>query len=974
MAPAPTIYTDLQHALARAGFAAPADAARHLQAVALGREGTERVVGACAEAADPDLAVAQVCRWIAISGRVPPSSFLARLCSVLGLSTSLGAFLARHPEAAEAIRETRRVAAPRGRKKLIDEAARVAASSEDPFATLRVWKRRELLRIACRDLAAGAAVEEVGSELAHLAEAVLRAALGALVVEDPAPAGARFCVIGMGKLGGEELNYASDIDLMFVFDAFDEKAGFVWATRVGERLVRALSATTEEGQAFRVDTTLRPEGKDGPLVRSLGAYRAYYERWARPWEFQALIKARPAAGDEALGGEFMAMAEPFVYPERLAPEAITEIRALKAKAEKAIAARGIADREVKRGPGGLRDIEFAVQLLQLVHARRDVSLRSGNTLAALRALAHGAYVGEEDAAELADAYRFLRQVEHRLQLAQERQTHTVPADDRGRRRLARAMGFDDSQAETALEQFDARWRRIQAVVRRIHEKLFYRPLLERFAQAPALAPDAAQERLSALGFRSPGRALKFLGDLTAGVSRRAQLMRTLLPVMLDWMSESPDPDLAVVSFRDVALAIGGNPASLGVLRDAPPVVELLCRVLGTSKMLGEYLIHEPEMVAALASPRTLSRRTREQLQQEAERYVEWRGDSEERDAAIRRLKRRELLRIACRALAGGASVEEAGRELAHLAEAVLRAALNSLLEEDPAPSGARFGVIGMGKLGGEELNFASDLDVMFVFDAPDERAGLPWATRISEALIRRVAATTEEGQAFRVDAGLRPEGKNGPLCRSLAAYRAYYERWAKPWEFQALVRARPVAGDPTLGQEFLDLVRPHVWGDTLSADAIREIRTLKARIERERIGSREDPKTQLKVGTGGLIDVEFTVQFLQLCHGYRDPRLRVQGTIPAIVAAAELQLIDMEKARWLADAYRFLNRVRNVLYLIRGRPQDALPRAPEEAEGLARALGYTPPGARLAFLEDYRRTTRRARQVTEDVFYGGKPR
>ncbi|HJT37130.1 MAG TPA: DUF294 nucleotidyltransferase-like domain-containing protein, partial [Actinomycetota bacterium] len=541
-----------------------------------------------------------------------------------------------------------------------------------------------------------------------------------------------------------------------------------------------------------------------------------------------------------------------------------------------------------------------------------------------------------------------------------------------RRRLARAMGFRDTPDRTALESFDAAWREQMRIVRRIHEKLFYRPLLERFAQAPALAPDAAQERLNALGFRSPGRALKFLGDLTAGLSRRAQLMRVLLPVMLDWMSEAPDPDLAVSSFRDVALRVGGNPAALGALRDSPPVVELLCRVLGTSKLLGEYLLHVPEFVAELADPHTLAKRTREQYIHEAAEYVEWRGDPEARDVAIRRLKRRAVLRIASRDLAGGASVEDVGRELSWLAEAAVRAALASLIEENPAPRGARFTVIGMGKLGGEELNYASDLDVIFVADGTDKQS-VPWATRIAEGLIQRLAATTEEGQAFRVDTTLRPEGKNGLLVRSIGAYRQYYDRWAHPWEFQALLKARSIAGDDSLGRGFIDLVTPYLFPTQLPQEALREIRGIKARIERERIGPREDPKTQIKVGTGGLIDVEFTIQLLQLQHGHIDPRLRTaHGTIPALAAATEIGLLDLEKGRWMVDAYRFLNRVRNTLYLIKGRPTDSLPSDAQELDMLARALGYPSPGARNAFVEDYRRTTRRARQVCEDVFYGGR--
>jgi len=962
---------DLAATLARAGFTSPSDAARHIEAVSLGPEGTARVLAACAKAPDPDLALTQVCRWIANSGKVPSAATLRRLAAVLGLSTPMGAFLARHPHMGDVLANNKTMAASRSLRGMTDQAARAVGKAEHPLTALRLWKRREMLRIAARDLADDAPVEEVGRELAWLAEAAIRAAMATLLGEHPQPSGARFTVIGMGKLGGEELNYSSDIDIIFVYDG-DEETARPWALKIAEQLVRALAATNEEGQVFRVDTNLRPEGKSGPLARSIAGYRAYYERWARPWEFQALIKARAVGGDASLGEQFAEMIRPFVYPERLPADAVREIRELKRKAEKAIAARGIADREVKRGPGGLRDIEFAVQLLQLVHGRRDPALRSPNTLEALDALAHLAYVGDKDAEELTEAYRFLRMVEHRLQIAQEQQTHTVPEDAGARRRLARAMGFEDSATQTSLEAFDSAWRDIQRIVRRIHEKLFYRPLLERFAQAPALAPDAAQERLNALGFRSPGRALKFLGDLTAGLSRRAQTMRTMLPVMLDWMSESPDPDLAVSSFRDVALRIGGNPAALGALRDQPPVVELLCHVLGTSRMLGEYLQHVPELVADLADPKTLRKRSREDYLSEAIDYVEWRGEPDQRDTALRRLKRRAILRLASRDLAGGASTDEVGRELAYLAEAAVGAALQSLLEEMPPPGDARFCVVGMGKLGGQELNYASDIDVIFVYDGSEERVAQPWATRMAESLVQRLAATTEEGQVFRVDTGLRPEGKGGALVRSIAGYRAYYDRWAEQWEFQALIKARAIAGDATLSQQFKDLVQPYVYRDPFPAEAVREIRTMKARIERERLAPRQDPKTQLKVGIGGLIDVEFTAQLMQLMHGASDPRLRVHGTVPAIAAAAEKGIVSLERGRWLVDSYRFLNRVRNTLYLIRGRAADALPTDPDELELLARALRYPAPGARTAFMEEYRRTTRRARQVVEDVFYGGR--
>lgn len=969
----PRRASDLQAALARAGFERPVDSARQLESLFLGVEGIKRVARACAKAADPDLAMATITRWLAMTGTLPSSNGLERVAKVCGVSASLGGFLAKYPDAAKVALETKGLAEPRTLEAYRRQAMRVVSNEDQPLAALRRYRRRETFRIATRDLALGASLDEIAAEVAHLAEAVTRAAYAIVVANHPAPAGARFAVIGMGKLGGEELNYASDIDLLFVYDAVeDTDVTRAWATVVGDLLTSILGEQSEDGQLYKVDTTLRPEGRAGAIVRSIAAYRAYYDRWAKPWEWQALLKARPIAGDRDLGESFSRMAEPYAYPEALSADAVREIRELKARAEKALRQRGGADREIKRGPGGIRDIEFAVQLLQLVHGRRDERLRTPNTLAGLDALARRGYIGDEDAIELAGSYRFLRQVEHRLQLAQERQTHTVPEDEPARRKLARAMGYEETAKQSSLEQFDSDWRGTQRLVRRIHEKLFYRPLLERFAQAPALNPDAAQERLRALGFQQPGRALKMLGDLTAGLSRRAQLMRVLLPVMLDWMSRAPDPDLAVASFRDLALRVGGNPATLGVLRDSPPTVRLLCGVLGTSRMLGEYLQQVPDLIPELADPEALATRDRSRWLGEASAVVGWRQSPADRDAALRRYKRRGALQIACRDLAGEATVQEVCQQLTYLADGALNAAVDGLEEELRRPPGARFAAIAMGRFGGEELGYGSDLDVMFVYDAPAQaRGALDWATKMAEGIITRLAAPTEEGTVFKVDTALRPEGTSGLLVRSIDAYAQYYEKWAQAWEFMALTKARPVAGDAVLGSRFLDLVRPSIWRTTLPEETVRELRLLKARVEKERLGRGEDARTQLKIGHGGLIDVEFTVQLIQLRNGSSNLALRSTNTLEAIRAALGSGLIDRERAAHLEDAWTLATRARNALFLIKGRAVDQLPRDPAELETLARALGYSAPGARVAFMEDYRRVTRRARRICEELFYGG---
>jgi len=986
--------------LARLGFADPKAAARDLEQMGLwpapdrAGQGARRLVRDIADCAHPEAALRALRRLgeqpggaavIELLRRRP--GFRSRMLAVLGASISLGESLAASPDEAELLADGAAFARPRRPEALRRDAleAVCAAGWAQGLAAIRNFKRRQTLRVAVRDLAGAADLVETVRELSALAEACLEAGLALATARTLEESGfssppCRFGVIGMGKLGGSELNYHSDIDVMFVFEpvaGLDSDAlGF--ATKVSERLLEALSAVTPEGAAFRVDANLRPEGKHGPLARSLDSYRAYWERWAQTWEFQSLIKARPVAGDVTLGQEFMRAATPFVYPERLAPEAVAEVRRMKARVESSQPARAGGERQVKLGRGGIRDVEFSVQLLQMVHGRHDESLRSGTTLEALRALAVGGYVGEEDASELSEAYVFLRTVEHRLQLAQSRRTHTIPEDALRRTWLARTMGFRDTPEATALDAFESRWRRVAGTVRALHEKLFYRPLLEAFGAVPAgLDSKAAAERLEVLGYRHPDVALRHLEAMTSGVSRRARVLRTMLPVMLDWLAEAPDPDGGLAALRTLAEAMGDRPSFLGALRDNPPVAELACRILGSSQLLADFLVRSPETFAALSDLRALREpKTREDLVGEAMALLDWQAGLDAQSEALRRFKRREFLRTAIRDLAGLADIVEVGGELSALAEACLEAGLalataRTLEESGLSSPPCRFGVIGMGKLGGSELNYHSDIDVMFVFEpvAGLDSDALGFATKVSERLLEALSAVTREGAAFRVDANLRPEGKHGPLARSLDSYRAYWERWAQTWEFQALIKARPVAGDVALGQEFMRAATPFVYPERLAPEAVAEVRRMKARVEKERLPAGQDPRFNVKLGIGGLADVEWTVQLLQMRNGGGLGALRVAGTLDGVEALRREGLLPGRDADWLVEAARFLNRVRNLAFLASGRAEDSLPRNVDEMERLARIMGYSAPG-RQAFLEDYRRITRRCRQVTTRHFYG----
>lgn len=950
------------------------------------------------QAADPDMALlllsrlADACderqlRRMGAAFSAEPDA-RRRLIEIIGASEALGDFLIRHPAEWEALadgdaivvapasREVReRMLLAVGADPMILE-PRALLEGNEAFDALRIEYRRALLGIAARDLAGLAPMEAVASWLADLADAVLEAALAIARGALPADAEpARLAVLGMGKCGARELNYVSDVDVIFVAEAHeggDETAALRTATALATGLMRACNAVTSEGTIWEVDPNLRPEGKQGALVRTLASHVGYYERWAKTWEFQALLKARPSAGDRELGERYVDAISPFVWSAADHPGFVEDAQAMRRRVEEHIPAR-IADRELKLGPGGLRDVEFSVQLLQLVHGRSDVMLRSSSTMIALEALATWGYVGREDASTLAEAYRFLRTLEHRIQLHRLRRTHTMPDDEESLRRLGRSMGF---RSEPIAELTQA-WKRHAREVRRIHEKLFYRPLLQAVARLDAgqarLTPQAAEERLHALGYIDPAGALRHLEALTSGVSRRAAIQRTLLPVMLGWFADAPDPDAGLLGFRRVSDALGATPWYLRLLRDESAAAERMARILASSRYATELLLHAPESVSILADGSELTPRSREALMVEAQAAAERNEDLANAVAAVRSLRRRELFRIAAaRLLTTGQASDESGRALADVAAATIAGALSAIIAQTDADALIRFVVIGMGRFGGDELGFGSDADVMFVYDplpGVDETEANRKALEVAGDLRAHLMAPSSDPQ-LDIDADLRPEGKSGPLVRTLASYAAYYERWSAPWESQALVRADIAAGDAQLGADFLAMIDPLRYRSGGIADeAVREMRRLKARMESERLPRGADPTLHTKLGRGGLSDVEWVVQLLQMQHAAEHPALRTPHTLTALDALAELGIIGASDAQELRTAWLLATSVRDAVMLVRGVASDQLPTDVRELAGVGYVLGY-PLGDSGRILDDYRRITRRARAVMERLFYG----
>jgi [glutamine synthetase] adenylyltransferase / [glutamine synthetase]-adenylyl-L-tyrosine phosphorylase len=982
--------------LSRMGFRDGAAAAQTLHRLG---PGADELVPVLSGAADPNQALTALADVVEaaqdgeelVAALGEDEEFAQRLILLLGASAALADHLRVHPgqwhDLTDPALASTRAPAFVLRSELLravgadPDHAHPTSRLDDTEAVdaLRVEYRRHLMRLASRDLAHGVGVDDVAAELSDLAAGTLEAALAiARARVGEAASTSRLAVIAMGKCGGRELNYVSDVDVIFVAERDGDTAetpALRAATQVASNMMRICSDHTGEGTIWPVDAALRPEGKAGPLVRTLASHEGYYERWAKTWEFQALLKARPVAGDRTLGREYLERIAPMVWSASEREGFVTDVQAMRRRVVEHIPAHH-AERQLKLGPGGLRDVEFAVQLLQLVHGRTDPTVRPPTTLSALAELTRGGYVGREDGAALDAAYRFLRTLEHRMQLSQLRRIHVVPEDGESFRSLARAMGF----RKEPVAELERRWKQHGKEVRRLHEKLFYRPLLAAVAKLPGeevrLTPSAAQQRLAALGYLDPEAALRHLEALTSGVSRSAAIQRTLLPVMLGWFADAPDPDAGLLGFRKISEALGTTPWYLRLLRDEGEVAERLALILASSRYATDLLQREPEGVALLGKEDGLVARSRETLQKEMLSGGLRQGDPVEAITVVRAVRRRELFRIAVAELVGLLDIAEVGRALTDLTAATLEAALavatKAVEAERGGPVPTRIAVVAMGRFGGHEMGYGSDADVMFVHDPIDGADPTDAANAARDVVneLRRLLALPGSDPALEVDIGLRPEGKQGALVRSLDSYAAYYAKWSAVWEAQALLRAEATVGDRDLCARFTALIDPLRFPEGgLREDEIREIRRIKARVDEERLPRGADPASHLKLGRGGLADVEWTVQLLQMQHASRVEGLRTTRTVGALTAAVEAGFLPQEDAEALRQAWTTASRLRNAIILVRGRASDSLPRDTREKAAVAHLCGYG-PGESDELVNDYLRATRRARAVVDRVFWG----
>jgi len=876
------------------------------------------------------------------------------------------------------------------------------AQTLGPFETrdarmnaLRRFKYRHLLRIGARDLLGDADLSVTTEELSHLADAcigeALRTAAATLRADYGAPIGpdgseVGLAVVAMGKLGGDELNYSSDIDLMFVYGADGETAGGragrrangEYFARVCRELVALLEEATDEGYAFRVDLRLRPEGRMGAIVLSLDGYREYYRERAELWERQALIKARISAGDAGVGTRFKDLARDTVYRLGVDARIVPAIRAMKAQMDSVVRARGNEATNVKLGRGGIREIEFIVQALQLLYGGDDAWLREANTLKAIFRLTERGYLAPDLGRLLSRAYVHLRTVEHRLQILHEFQTHTLPTEPLALGRLARRIGVQLPPARAARE-LQTRHRAITTAVHRAFREFF---------ATRALGPRrrvrlATLSALRATGFKDPERARHNLQLILEGrplVPYAAHLHATLerlYPILLDALWKSPDPDEALNQFERLLAATGPRAGLIELLAKDPDLLLGLVKVCAGGDLLTELLIAQPELLASLASPERLLRRKSKPAFRAALAAVFAPGASPvERRDRLRRVKQAEELAVVWRYVLGITTIDGYSREMTALAEATLAAgwllAQEPLAERHGVPrdESGRFipaVMVGLGKLGGRELVTGSDLDLFVVFGEDGKTDGAEpidahWYYSLAvERLAGVLGDITAAGVAFPVDLRLRPGSKGSGFASSVAALERYYLEHGDLWERQTLTRARLILGDRALARRVRVALRRLVYGDALPRPALKEIAEVRTRMERE-LGRETRGRIHVKYGRGGLVDVEFLVQAFQLVHGHRHPEVRRFTTTAALTGLARAAALEPIAASELGARYRFLRRVSAALRLFGARPSDTLELAGPMPARVASALGYE---SRQAFLEAFREHTTAVRRVYE---------
>ena len=891
---------------------------------------------------------------------------------------------------------------------------------------LRSFKRFEILRIAARDLNGLSPLEEVTRELSDLAATTLQVAYETchrMMVQEyglplkETPDGLRTAVMtimGMGKFGGRELNFSSDIDIIYFYETDKgETAGVddgqggrkgvvslhTFFNKLAEQTTKAMNQVTEDGFVFRVDVGLRPEGKSGDMAVSLRSAEIYYESWGQSWERTAMLKARPVAGSRELGELLLQTLAPFIYRKYLDYTLIEDMKLMKQKIDASLTRNREAETNLKLGRGGIREIEFFIQALQLVYAGKISRLRERNSLLALELLAEAKLISEEDRQQLSEAYRFLRTVEHRIQVVQERQTHSLPAKEEELLALARRSGFlRDNGLQKFYETLDLHRSRVAAIFGSLFHnrdeqaqqeqappEILY--LLDTRAESDLVKDMLAERRLEDADKAFDNLSMLRSGPVRGHVTERSRRTHAqIAPLFLQALLESPDPDMALDHAERFLSVISGRTACYALLAENRETVRLLAALFGTSAFLSKILISHPELLEAMVARSYASMvKPREMMDEELATMLLQADDFEERLDILRRYRNEEFLRIGLNDIHGHLGQGAIAGQLSSLAEACLeeayRLATTELTrfgrpryQDGKQFHSASLAIIGMGKLGGEELNYHSDLDIIFIYDhqgytdGEKQISNHEYFAKLAQKLISILSTATREGYVYKLDTRLRPSGNAGPLVTSLESFLTYHRTEAQIWERQALSKARVVIGEPTLRSSIDAVIRQSVYGVSLEEEGRQEIHRLRMRMEHE-IAKESAGNYNIKTGRGGMVDVEFITQYLQLRHGYQYPELRSQNTVVTLKEVQTLGILASQDAETLITGYKFLRKLENRLRLLHDHSINDLAGDQRYLDKLARRLGYDSklrhPGNEL--MQDYEATTEAIREVYERI-------
>ncbi len=985
--------------------------------------------------ADPDMALNNLERYAEVvidrgsllsHLRDSPKS-LDLLLTLFGSSQHLSDILIRYPQDFHWLLQPGLLRRAKSKEELIEELngffLRVKSQAR-AWTALRRFKMRETLRIGLQDLLGNLDLIDVTQQLSLMADVVLQRAYESCYAElthrygEPrctGPSGDTICefaVIAMGKLGGGELNFSSDIDLLFIYEGEGETSGLTspsgtligrvsnheFFTRLGEGIIKAIGDLTPEGRVFRVDMRLRPEGRAGALVYSLRGYELYYESWGQTWERMALIKARPVAGDSALGETFLKLVAPFVYRRSLDYSAIGEIRAMKDRINVKIDRDQETFRHVKLGYGGIREIEFIVQTFQLLYGATDPWIRESNTLRALQRLADRRHVTADEHAILAKAYTFLRMVEHRLQILHHLQTHTMPTDQDDLAKLARRLGYSPNRTPDPALALQQDYQRHSQAVRQVYDSLLREPYAGDEKEGIPAHPLAdfldgqvddrvVREQLAAAGVQDLDRAIRALLVVRDGPPFRhstadtRRILAALAPTLMEGLMRTPDPDLALLHFERFIEEVGSGAGLFDVLKQMPIALIHLMRLFGSSEFLSQILIRHPALLDLLLVPDQAELDRPSDLVKECASAVAAASRGSSRLDGLRRFKQAEEFRIGILDLLGKIDLDDVSRALTLLSEvcvqAAYRLACEDLMPQYGLPSAGGFVVLGLGKCGAREMGYGSDLDLAFAYTREGVTTGgsqdmshAEYFERLADKISRILTTITKEGTAYRVDIRLRPGGSAGRIAQSFSAFETHFAQSAEVWERQTYLRVRPIAGDLDIAEPFMASLAELIYRPTPAESLATNITAMRHRMEKE-LTKEKTGERHVKLGSGGIVDIEFIIQFLQLAYGSMQPAMRVGNTLEALEAARGAGLLTDLNAAYLCDSYRFLRTVQNRLRVVGDLETSTLPKDPDRLDRLARRLEYEAgdglrPGDRL--LADYQRHTERVRGIYDATF------